>query len=328
VLPTRVFPLLSPSEPCPVCGASGPRPLHVYAVNHNKPRATSQLNVALLGCPRCGIVYSFPRPSDADLTAYYSRSDGWDDRITEDETEALRRVHKLRSKHAADFDRLAAVVELPEAADGVRPRALDFGCGIGGWLSALRDRGWETFGIEPGRRAAAITAREHELLEMPPGDASLDLVVLHHTLEHLPDPAGTLADLTASLRPGGAIWISVPSLETLAEHRDLDYMASDKHVFTFTTASLRSLLALAGVELLASSLEPGWPDEIPNPKRLICVGVRRGAPLPLPAEPLEPALAALAAYAAGCPEPAPRLPPSRLRRLVRRIRGQSPEAGL
>nr|MBA2297973.1 class I SAM-dependent methyltransferase [Actinomycetota bacterium] len=232
MLPTRVFPLLSPLPPCPVCGTPSTRALHVYPVNHNKPRATAQLNVALLGCERCGVVCSHPRPSDEALTAYYSRSDGWDDRITEDEAEALRRVRKLRSKHAADLDRLAAVVELPAPGGEPRPRALDFGCGIGGFLSALRDRGWDTFGIEPGRRAAAIAAREHELLETPPGDASLDLVVLHHTLEHLPDPAGSIAALTASLRPGGAIWISVPNLETLGEHRDLDYKASDKHVFT------------------------------------------------------------------------------------------------
>jgi len=321
VLPTRVFPLLSPAQPCPVCEDPSPSVLHVYPVNHGKPRATSQLNVALLGCASCGIVYSFPRPSAEDLTAYYTRSDGWDDRITEDETEALQRVQKLRSKHAADLDRLAAVVDLPTADDETRPRALDFGCGVGGWLSALSDRGWETYGIEPGRRAAAIAAREHELLYTPPGDSSLDLVVLHHTLEHLPDPAATVADLTASLRPGGAIWISVPNLETLGEHRDLDYMASDKHVFTFTTASLRALLALAGVELVASSMEPSSAVAAPNPKRLICVGVRRGAPLPLPAEPLEPALAALAAYGAGCSEPERRPPPSRLRYLARRFRG-------
>ena len=320
MLATRVFPLLAPPEPCPVCGVTGQLPLHVFPVNHNKPRATSQLNVALLGCSSCGIVYSFPRPSDEALTAFYSRSDGWDDRITEDEAEAGLRVQKLRAKHAADLDRLGAVVELPEPAGGVRPRALDFGCGIGGWLGALRDRGWETFGIEPGRRAAAIAAREHELLERPPGDASLDLVILHHTLEHLRDPAAAVGDLTASLRPGGAIWISVPNLETLGTHRDLDYMASDKHVCTFTTAAVRSLLALAGVELVAASTEPGWPDSAHNPKRLICVGVRREGPLPLPAGPLEPALAALAAYGAGCPEPEPRPQPSRLRRLARRLR--------
>jgi hypothetical protein len=49
--------------------------------------------------------------------------------------------------------------------------------------------------------------------------------------------------------------------------------------------------------------------------------VRRGAPLPLPAEPLEPALAALAAYGSGSSEPERRPPQSGLRRLVRRVRG-------
>ena len=68
--------------------AAAPRPaLHVYPVNHRKPRATSQLNVALLGCARCGIVYSFPRPSDGGAQrVLLALTTGWDDRITEDET--------------------------------------------------------------------------------------------------------------------------------------------------------------------------------------------------------------------------------------------------
>ena len=70
------------------------------------------------------------------------------------------------------------------------------------------------------------------------------------------------------MRPGGAIWISVPNLEALGTHRDFVYIAGDKHVFSFTAASLRSLLALAGVELVGASTEPGWPGE--------AVGARSG----------------------------------------------------
>jgi len=314
-----VFPLLSPPAGCAVCGLPSPVVLHVYPVNHNKLRATGQLNVALVGCSRCGIVYAHPRPTEAELAAYYSRPDGWDGRITEDESEALRRVERLRRKHTADLDRLRAVTGLPEPSPGLPLRALDVGCGVGGWLSALRAGGWDTYGIEPGSRAAAIAAREHTLLDGIPADSSFDLVILHHTLEHLRDPAATIRELAAALKPGGIIWISVPNLETLGTHRDLDYMSSDKHVFTFTTESIRSLLALAGIELVASSMDSSWPVQQPGWKRLIGVGVLRDGPLPLPDAPLEPALAAFADYASGCAEPQPRPRPSTLRRLARRL---------
>jgi len=123
------------------------------------------------------------------------------------------------------------------------------------------------------------------------------------------------------------MWISVPNLESLGDHRDLKYMASDNHVFTFTSASVGSLLALAGIELVAHSMEPSWPG-YRRSKRLVCVGVRREAPLPLSADPLKPALLALAAYADGhaesTPSPAPRgvrFIPRSLRRLGRQLLG-------
>lgn len=318
----RVYPLLEPPTACAGCGDSRVRPLHVFPVNHNKPRVTRQLNLALIGCERCGSVFSYPFPTDEDLAAYYGTPAGWDDRIPEGDAVAAKKLRRLREKHAADLELVKSLIDLPDLRPGVKRRALDFGCGIGGWLGALKQDGWETFGIEPGPRAAAIAAREHDLLARPPADGSLDLVVLHHTLEHLRDPGDALASLVASLRPGGGIWISVPNFELLGRHRDFVYVAGDKHVFSFTSSSLRSLLALAGAEAVADSNEDGWrpaAGKSRKDKRLICVARRTEALVPLPPDPLAPALRALAAYGEAEQEPEPASAPGRLRRLLRKV---------
>jgi SAM-dependent methyltransferase len=317
--PVRLFPLLAERDGCPVCAAQGLEALHVYPIKQNKRRVTGQLYVALLGCERCGIVFSHPLPSDAELAAYYGGGDGWQTRIPDDPEVVATAVAGRKEVHAADLALLARHVG-PQPPSGRRAKALDFGCGIGGWLEALAGAGWETYGIEPGPRAAAIAAQRHRMLDDIPVDAGFDLVVVHHTLEHLRDPAGTLGQLSRALRVGGAIWISVPNLETLGRHGDFNYVANDKHIFSFTAASLGSLLGQSSIELVSHSNLGDWsPGGAVRVDRLACVGRKVAQPVPFGADPLRPAIQALLSYGASRPEPVPaRVPVRRWRRLARR----------
>jgi SAM-dependent methyltransferase len=320
--PTRFLPLLRPIRGCPGCGDGILRPLHVFPVNHNKRRVTRQLNLALIGCERCGLAFSHPAPDAEELASYYGAdADGWDQRIATASDAVAEQLARRTATHRRHLELIRRYVELPDGTAGNRPRALDLGCGIGGWLDALQQEGWETFGIEPGPRAASIAAARHTLLDAIPADGTFDLVVVHHTLEHLEDPGSTLKQLAGALRPGGTIWISVPNLETLGSHRDFVYVAGDKHICSFTSRSLEALLALAGIELVTHSEAPGWHDNgLVAADRLACIGRRVSGQLDAPADPLEPAIEALLAYGATRPEPQPRPKPSLLRRVVRRAR--------
>jgi len=321
VRPERHLPLLVAPRACVSCGAEAVHALHVFPVSHGKPRVSGQLALALLGCERCGLVFSTPTPTQAELDAYYggSEGEGWDGRIEVEPERMAERLERKRASNELDYALLAANAELPE-----RPRrALDFGCGIGGWLDVLAADGWETAGIEPGARAAAAVEERHRLLEQIPAEPSFELVVVQHTLEHLDDPLAMLRKLGAATVPGGLVYVSVPNLPRLPEHGDFDYIASDKHISSFTHDSLRALLALAGFELVAHSNDPSWREPVERPqrvKRLAAVGRRAQGEAPLPEAPLECALAALRGYAAQLPEPMRRLPVSTPRRVLRRVR--------
>ena len=165
--------------------------------------------------------------------------------------------------NARDYALLAANAELPAG----RRRALDFGCGIGGWLDVLAADGWETAGIEPGMLAPLPrfepgTRCSSEI----PAEPSFELVVVQHTLEHLGDPLETLRRLAAATVPGGLIYVSVPNLPRLPEHGDFDYIASDKHISSFTHDSLGALFALAGFESIAHSNDPSWQEPVERPE--------------------------------------------------------------
>jgi SAM-dependent methyltransferase len=322
VEPTRFFPLLTPPRRCVACASEQLRPLHVFPVNHNKKRVTRQLNLALIGCERCGLVFSHPPPSPAELAAYYgSAGEGWDERIAADPVRLEAKLERKRASNANDYALLRANATLP---DGDRRRALDFGCGIGGWLDVLAADGWETSGIEPGATAAAAAALRHRMLTDVPSAPEFELIVVQHTLEHLDDPLGTLVRLAAATVDGGLIYISVPNFARLGEHRNFVYIAGDKHICSFTPPSLSSLLALAGFELVGHSNDPAWVTPVERPhavSRLAVVGRRTSSDVELQERPLDEAVDALLDYGRTRPEPPPpgSRGGSRLRRLARRV---------
>lgn len=318
--PERYLPLLAMPSTCVSCGAHEVRPLHVFPVNHNKPRVTQQLNLALLGCERCGLVFSSPSPSAEELRVYYGSSgEGWDRRIAVEPERMAVKLARKRASNARDYALLASNAELPV---GTR-RALDLGCGIGGWLDVLAADGWETAGIEPGGRAAAAAGKRHRMLDEIPEEPSFELVIANHTLEHLDDPLATLQKLGRATTDGGLIYVSVPNFLHLPEHADFTYIASDKHISSFTPESLGALFALAGFELLDHSNSESWRTPVEHPHnltRLAVIGRRSDAELPLPVDPLNSAIEALRGYAAGRTKPRPQLHVSIVRRILRRAR--------
>jgi SAM-dependent methyltransferase len=98
-----------------------------------------------------------------------------------------------------------------------RRRILDVGCGIGAYVSKLREFSDQVYGvdIEEGRlrRGAqslpglALAASEH----LPFTSGAFDVVLLHEVLEHVQDDASTLREACRVTAPGGRIVIYAPN---------------------------------------------------------------------------------------------------------------------
>ncbi len=284
--------------PCPVCGTSDRlRELQTYK---NKSRAVVPTKIlTLVGCERCGLVHSHPLPTEAQLEAYYGEPEGWESRMAsepgvDEEAERARKIAVKRDRYERERRLLEPYLgELPE-----RRRVLDFGCGLGTWLDVLQDAGWETWGLEPGPRQRDFAAQRHQMVDDPPAEPTFDLVVINHVVEHLRDPRAVLGRLGASVKPGGHLFVSVPDLGRLGEHGKYNYVKSERHICSYTSSAMGSLLGLTGFAPVQHFIQPEW-DALAEAEqwRLKMLGRRTGEVVDPSGEPLQEALDALALYA-------------------------------
>jgi 2-polyprenyl-3-methyl-5-hydroxy-6-metoxy-1,4-benzoquinol methylase len=255
------------------------------------------------------LVFANPLPTAEQLDQYYSDAGAW----AAPRAERLERIEKSYLRKAAKPPRpgrsrrvkppappggperlLNAIAPyLPVDTPPPGAKVLDFGCGDGKLLNRFQERGWRTYGIEPSTHVPFI---RHTRLETPPQDGSFDLIVLHHVLEHVLNPLDVLQQLSGSVRIGGSVLISVPRLDTLPVHRDLNYcIDARRHIMSFTERCMTGLLARAGFDNAARLDLPELDQSHTEgqPKRLRLIATRVAAPLPPPAMALAPAIDAL-----------------------------------
>lgn len=140
-----------------------------------------------------------------------------------------------------------------------RGKLLEVGSGLGFILDAFRSDGWQVQGVEPDRNAMqyastklGIETRNAILESAGIPDHSIDVVVMLHVIEHVPDPVGTLKRIYKVLKPGGHLVLETPRYDTLMFRllgRRERSLSCDGHIFFFTTDSLRKAYEKAGFAL-------------------------------------------------------------------------------
>ena len=221
--------------PCNLCGASD------YDVIGRTDRDGRPLRTVL--CRRCGLAWVNPRPPAAAMDAYYESDYRGDYKGTH--TPALRKI--LRGViGAADRRRELRQLVQPGAS------ALDVGCGAGELVYLLRGDGIDAAGIEPGREYAAfargmlgLPVQTATVATATVAPASLDLVTMFHSLEHVPDPRAVMATVRGWLRQGGRLVVEVPNLESTVQAPRHRYHYA--HLYHFTGSTLAALGTAVGL---------------------------------------------------------------------------------
>jgi 2-polyprenyl-3-methyl-5-hydroxy-6-metoxy-1,4-benzoquinol methylase len=210
----------------------------------------------IVRCTSCGLVVQDLDWAPEQFERYYNEE--------YQETNSLDLTREQTPREHFE-DRAATVGPLAERLRRLlRPdmRVLEVGCGAGELLAAVKDEVAEVVGVELHEGFVAfmnddlgIEAHAEDVNRIHFGDRRFDLIISIATLDHLPNPAETLATLKGLLAPGGSMYLEVPNTgdalmryipepnrtayETFFWHR--------AHVFYFTEETLRALLAKTGM---------------------------------------------------------------------------------
>jgi 2-polyprenyl-3-methyl-5-hydroxy-6-metoxy-1,4-benzoquinol methylase len=236
---------------CPLCGSARQTVLFV------------KRGYPIVRCDECALVFANPQVDESLVLAEYRAgseraNDLWVDVLTSE-----RQLELDREKFEEILDELE-----PYRGDG---RLLDVGTSIGLFLRLALDRGWDATGNEFGERARAV-ARERFGLDVTdaPLDAlgvepaSFDVVTLNSVLEHVNEPRKMLREIRAPLKPGGALFVIVPNVDSLAcrvLHERAATFDGRNHLIYFSPATLARMLDAEGYDVVethtrVASLDP------------------------------------------------------------------------
>jgi SAM-dependent methyltransferase len=119
---------------------------------------------------------------------------------------------------------------------------IEFGVGHGWNLAVLSCR--ERIGFDVATHVAPIV-RKQGIAFVERGEdlrsGSADVLICHHVLEHVPNPASTLVELRRILSPGGRLLLYVP-YETERRFRRYVPGEPDHHLFSWTPQTLGNLV--------------------------------------------------------------------------------------
>lgn len=155
------------------------------------------------------------------------------------------------------------------AGTGLDAAILDVGCGDGALLNHLAGFGFSRLvGIDAfvGRDIlypngvtvlyGDLNALEEKLSANPrPMRSRFDLVMFHHSFEHVADPLATLCAAAAHLDEAGRILIRIPVASSYAFDRYKEnwvQLDAPRHVNLFTEKSLQLLCRRAGLDIVRS----------------------------------------------------------------------------
>jgi SAM-dependent methyltransferase len=132
---------------------------------------------------------------------------------------------------------------------------LDVGCGAGSLLLRMRRAGFANLtGVDPyiaeeidyGDGLKILKADYSSLNER------FDLVMSHHSFEHMPDPLRSLSDMAGLLKPGGALLIRIPVAGGYAWRKYRQHLVSldpPRHLHLHTIRSMALLAAACGLSI-------------------------------------------------------------------------------
>lgn len=242
-------------DACPVCGA---KPVDLPSLRSD----FSEIDFHFRQCGECGLSFvANPRVDFANLyDGEYYAGRGADCLV-----DYLREMDNPRTVRKYEWRGIFRAVTSITNSSNIR--WLDYGCGLGGLVRSVRDRGvTEAYGFDEGWSAHWMGDHGLPVLSRDDLDSqhgTFDVVTAIEVIEHVPDPVAVISHVSSLLKPGGLLFLTTGNAEAhRARLTRWSYVRPDVHIAYFEPRTLVAVYERSGLEPYRAGFLPGYDDII------------------------------------------------------------------
>lgn len=222
----------------------------------------------ILRCPKCEIMWLYPRPSSEELQFTYN-SNYFDNReFFKGQNQSIygyydyvaERFNKQLGYQAILDDSISKLDNFQVGES----RFLDIGCGFGYLLDVAHDKGFLVTGVEFSASATRKIRSKYvfpvftgDVLDYNVDEKSklFDVITMMDVIEHLMNPKSTIEKVYRLLRNGGLFVLTTMDSDSLMSRligkRLEDFRRVREHLYFFSRKTIKALLEEKGFEVLS-----------------------------------------------------------------------------
>ena len=222
-----------------------------------KDHSNTQEEFTIVSCETSNFLFTNPRPKESEIFKYYD----FEDYIshTNKESDFISKLYQIaRSYSIKRKNKLISKLINSK-------KILDVGCGTGEFLSYMKKKGFDTYGIEVAKKARELSKKNHKLLVKDSlsklNENNFDVITMWHVLEHVYDLDGYMKKIKYLLNDKGYLLIAVPNHKCFDQEYYGKYWAGwdvPLHLWHFDKESMLKLSKKYGFEI--TSIYPLYFD--------------------------------------------------------------------
>lgn len=212
-------------------------------------------------CLTCKLMVLDPMPSEDELHAVYNEGYFENEKLTQADPSRVygyvdyisERINKQKG-----YRGICEELRRLSLSQKARPRLLDYGCGLGFFLDAAYEYGFDVEGVEFNRFALEYIRNRYRYTVYGPDEPlppePYDVLTMFDVIEHLREPFAMLDTARDRLAPDGILVVSTMDSTSVTSRlmgkRLEDFRRISEHLFFFDRANLSSILAQHGFDVL------------------------------------------------------------------------------
>jgi 2-polyprenyl-3-methyl-5-hydroxy-6-metoxy-1,4-benzoquinol methylase len=232
---------------CPLCGGN-----RFSDFLTSTDFSISKEDFSIVKCTDCGLKFTNPRPKQSEIGPYYE-SEEYISHSNTSKGLINAAYQTVRTYTIGQKTKLYT-----KLVGKLRKTVLDYGCGTGELLKALKKEGWESVGIEPGDKPREFAINTNGLHVKTPVELSqmasnsFSIVSMWHVLEHIHDLHPTLEQINRVLSDDGRLIIAVPNSDSYDARLYGKFWAAydlPRHLYHFNKSTIGDLLRRHNLEI-------------------------------------------------------------------------------